>query len=89
MSLLLDKFTDKSYSWKFKNIVFELVLFHREVMLLESMYFMSHAIVQSMINYLSIQSSLSSQLTQAYFSQKLKLVILMIYNIPTPKIYRV
>ena len=71
MSLLLDKFTDKSYSWKFKNIVFELVLFHREVMLLESMYFMFHAIVQSMINYLSIQSSLSSQLTQAYFSQKL------------------
>ena len=55
----------------FKNIVFGLVLFHREVMLLESMYFMLHAIVQSMINYLSIQSSLSSQLTQAYFSQKL------------------
>ena len=55
----------------FKNIVFGLVLFHREVMLLESMYFMFHAIVQSMINYLSIQSSLSSQLTQAYFSQKL------------------
>ena len=33
----------------FKNIVFELVLFHREVILLESMYFMFHAIVQSMI----------------------------------------